>query len=610
MSIESFAYPIVRMSAVVISIIATYAVHSTLLFAATWFASRRLRSHQMREVLWKVALLTAVVTSVLHSSGAVIGLGGLHDVSRSVEARVLGTAPHSSAKPSQAFPISDTRHIKFGARLPEAWGILRIVPLILATVWLLYALTVAARVISATARARRALGPRADVREPAVLSRFSAIRQRLGLKRSVRLTHCAAVSSPVALGAAEICIPDRILSELGPDELDCVLAHEAAHLIRHDPWWLLTAVTLESVFFFQPLNRVARKEIQEEAEYLADDLAVSGGSSGVTLARCLAQVAEWVTPGTESLLAPALAEHRSSLVRRVHRLLETEAIQMKPQSWWRMSAAALVFPALVLIIAPGFSPGGARAWGTSAFHWEGTVEPGKSIEIKGTMGSIQAQSWNGKTVVVTATRHGRASTPDVHFEVATSPAGVTICAVYPTQPDSLPNTCASGRAGREINTKENDTEIEFLVKVPAGIGFIARTVTGEVTSDLLQAPITAYSVTGNIDMATTAYAHAQSVSGNVLVKMGATSWTDTLRVFSTSGNVDVVLPGYASTEVIAESRAGGVKSDFPLAGVHRTFFERLRIRNSLGEHAAGVIGSGGRFLILNSLSGDISIKRQ
>ena len=38
-----------------------------------------------------------------------------------------------------------------------------------------------------------------------------------------------------------------------------MLAHEIAHLVRRDPQWLVLARAIEMVFFFQPLNRLARR---------------------------------------------------------------------------------------------------------------------------------------------------------------------------------------------------------------------------------------------------------------------------------------------------------------------------------------------------------------
>jgi beta-lactamase regulating signal transducer with metallopeptidase domain len=134
-------------------------------------------------------------------------------------------------------------------------------------------------------------------------------------------------ASPVALPGNEVCLPRRALLELQPEEQEGMLAHEIAHLVRRDPQWLVLARVIEMVFFFQPLNRLARRRMQEVAEYLCDDWAVARTSRPVMLAKCLAAVAEWVgrapRMGTPRLhpMSAMVESGGSPLVRRVGRIL-------------------------------------------------------------------------------------------------------------------------------------------------------------------------------------------------------------------------------------------------------------------------------------------------
>ena len=91
--------------------------------------------------------------------------------------------------------------------------------------------------------------------------------------------------------------------------------------------------------------------------------------------------------------------------------------------------------------------------------------------------------------------------------------------------------------------------------------------------------------------------------------MGSTGWSDTLRLESSSGHIRVTLPSTASTEVVASSRTGSVKSDFPLAGSPRSWRDRIRLRGSLGQEASGVVGAGGRTLLATSTAGRVVIER-
>ena len=120
---------------------------------------------------------------------------------------------------------------------------------------------------------------------------------------------------------AEICLPESALTELDLEEQRVMLAHELAHLARRDPLWLAFASVVERVLWIQPLNRVARRRIATSAEFLCDEWAVRRTGSGVALARCLAQVAEWIQTSPLGVPVAGMAEERSLLVSRVETLL-------------------------------------------------------------------------------------------------------------------------------------------------------------------------------------------------------------------------------------------------------------------------------------------------
>jgi HEAT repeat protein len=166
----------------------------------------------------------------------------------------------------------------------------------------------------------------------------------------VHLTASHAISSPVALGGSEICLPLAALEGLEPAQRRAMLAHELAHIVRRDPQWLILGCVVERLFFFQPLNRLARRGIQESAEYLADEWAAQQ-SGGVPLARCLVKVAEWIEASPLGVPVAGMAEQRSQLRARVTRLLERGDV---PPSRGRTAIAASVAGlAATVLFAPG-----------------------------------------------------------------------------------------------------------------------------------------------------------------------------------------------------------------------------------------------------------------
>lgn len=110
------------------------------------------------------------------------------------------------------------------------------------------------------------LGDRRMVTEGSLPGILDALRASVKHRERVRLTSSSTISSPVALGAGEIRVPDAVLTDPDAEQQRGLLAHELAHLARRDPLWLDAASLLERVFFFQPLNRLARREFQQVAE--------------------------------------------------------------------------------------------------------------------------------------------------------------------------------------------------------------------------------------------------------------------------------------------------------------------------------------------------------
>ncbi len=176
----------------------------------------------------------------------------------------------------------------------------------------------------------------------------------------VRLTVSPVLRSPVALASGEIVVPTRAL-ELDARQQEAMLAHELAHVVRRDPAWLVLAAVIEAALFIQPLNRVARRGMQEAAEELSDDWAVRHIGDGLHLARCLAEVAGWLEHGhqREMFVSPMASEGGSMLVRRVRRLLEAGPRRGLAVHWRLLLAACLLFAAG--LGAPGFAPSLARA---------------------------------------------------------------------------------------------------------------------------------------------------------------------------------------------------------------------------------------------------------
>ena len=172
-----------------------------------------------------------------------------------------------------------------------------------------------------------------------------------------------------------------------------------------------------------------------------------------------------------------------------------------------VAAAALAVPALAAAEAR-----------QEEFHWAGKVAAGAAVEIKGVNGGIVATGAAGGGVEVTAIKKGRKSDPaEVKVEVVEHAGGVTICAVYPSS--GAPNECKPGEGGR-MSVRDNDVNVEFRVKVPAGVRFVGRTVNGGIEASGITADAEAHTVNGGVELDATGTARAETVNGGITARLG------------------------------------------------------------------------------------------
>jgi hypothetical protein len=234
------------------------------------------------------------------------------------------------------------------------------------------------------------------------------------------------------------------------------------------------------------------------------------------------------------------------------------------------------------------------------FNWSGRLAPGKTLEIRGVNGSIDASGGGGEAEV-RATKTARRSDADsVEIKVIEHADGVTICAVYPTPRDaSRPNECRPGGGGR-MNTRDNDVNVNFSVRVPAGVKLSANTVNGGINVRGLDADARAHTVNGSIKLNTDGRAEAQTVNGSIEASMGRADWDGNNEFKTVNGAIHLELPGDLSTEVRAQTVNGDIETDFPLTVSGR--FSRRSLQ--------GRIGGGGRELVLETVNGGIRLSRR
>jgi len=342
----------------------TYLIHSTLLLGGAWLVTRRLvQSAAARDMAWKAALVGGLLSTTVQSGLGGPQLGGAVDLELGPAAAPTVEVPlpaEAGPAPSAGLLGALARAAGGAVASPPASEVVEVpvAPSALTlglAVYAALALALTGLYLVRRARAMRRIGPRHAVQDPGLLAMLARLRESGGVQRSIRLTTAGGLASPVALGWNEIVVPEAALTDLDVEQQRSLLAHELAHLVRHDPLWLSFACLLERLFFIQPFNHLARVRLQEAAEYLCDDWAVHRTGSGFSLASCLVKVAEWIDARPATVPLAGMAERRSQLVSRVHRLIEGRAMSA-PRSLW-LFTGAVTLVALTAVAAPGISTG-------------------------------------------------------------------------------------------------------------------------------------------------------------------------------------------------------------------------------------------------------------
>lgn len=338
----------------------TYAIHSTVLLGGAWLITRSRRvAPAVAEVVWKTALVGAILSATTQialdrrPAGSVALVAASQPATHGANA---GDIAHvTPTAPSEQDLIDPPMRTETSPTLGAAEA--TIVDRDRVFGWLAFAWVAMALVALAWYAGRRLilvgrLGDRRTVVDGPLTTMLTELRVATGATVPLRLTASASISSPVALHG-EICLPEVALVDLDAAQQRAMLAHELAHIERRDPEWLVVACLVERVFFFQPLNRLARVGIQDSAELLADEWAVKQ-SGGVPLAKALVKVAEWMQASPLGVPVAGFAEERSQLTRRVARLLDgTPGAQNTP----RVRVAAMAAAGLLLCVTAAFAPG-------------------------------------------------------------------------------------------------------------------------------------------------------------------------------------------------------------------------------------------------------------
>ena len=261
--------------------------------ARTW-----MRSAQARYGLACVALAAMVAAPVV-----TFAVGGSNSTAETRPAAVVAPTRHITPAKDPALdpiPVVETREI-------TPW---------LVRAWLAGAVILWLRLLLTWIAAGRMTFRQVYPAPPEWQETLHRLRARIRIAPPVKLLVSSLIQGPVVIGWLRpvVLIPVSALAGVPCEHMEALLAHELAHIRRHDYLINILQSFAEATLFYHPAVWWISRHIRLERENCCDDVAVSVAGDPLVYVLALS--------GLETArVAPALAASGGSLKHRVARLL-------------------------------------------------------------------------------------------------------------------------------------------------------------------------------------------------------------------------------------------------------------------------------------------------
>jgi beta-lactamase regulating signal transducer with metallopeptidase domain len=216
----------------------------------------------------------------------------------------------------------------------EAWAL---------PVWFAGVLIFAMRLIWSSRHVVR-LQREGDAADPSLIATVSRLARQMNVRHPVAVLMSKLIDSPSVAGWLRpvILLPAATLMNLTVEQLETVLAHELAHIRRHDYLVNLLQNLAETLFFYQPGVWWVSSRIRNERELCCDDVVVEVCGDAIGYARALAKLERLRVASPEL----AMSSTAGPLLYRIQRL--TGAAKEQPAT--RTPAIVAVCVAFVCLI--------------------------------------------------------------------------------------------------------------------------------------------------------------------------------------------------------------------------------------------------------------------
>ncbi len=289
-------------------------------------------------------IVTGVQKYQAHGPGSDLDFRSLPRISGGFESRDLSLAPAATAT------VPATRPADRRSALAPALMLL----------WLAGVTVLTLRLVGGWFWMQRMRSHGVRPAEPARERMLARLARQLHITRTVAIVESVCVDVPTVIGWLRpvVLLPVSALAQLSPAQLEAILAHELAHIRRHDYLVNLLQTLVETLLFYHPAVWWVSRRIRIEREHCCDDLAVSLCGDPIAYANALAdlETLRAATPLLRRLDRTAMAATGGSLLLRVRRLLGAPESHTSHGPAWLAASVAVLIVAGIGVGASGAKP--------------------------------------------------------------------------------------------------------------------------------------------------------------------------------------------------------------------------------------------------------------
>ena len=193
----------------------------------------------------------------------------------------------------------------------------------LVAVWSIIAALLALRLLIGIRWVSRVASSGAANTDTALQLRLARLAKALGIRRAVFLRIVTEFDSPVAAGVWRpvVMVPAALVTRMPVEMIEALLAHELAHIRRHDYLVNMIQSAVESLLFYHPVVWWLSRRIRIEREQIADALAAQVLGEPRRLAVALHGLAEFQLARTAIPVTLATHANGGDLMARIQRLI-------------------------------------------------------------------------------------------------------------------------------------------------------------------------------------------------------------------------------------------------------------------------------------------------